>query len=230
MSVRLAAQCRFVPVNSDVRTQRTPMRIEGLIKSWNDERGFGFIEPTQSGQDIFVHVKAFRSRTGRPQVGQYVSFEVEQNPQGKKRAKEVELVQATRTSVRNRSNPAADWGTATLLMIPAFAILYLIVAVLWRVPNTVAGAYAVLSVICFAVYSADKASATSGGWRTSENTLLVVGMFGGWPGGLIAQQFLRHKSVKTSFRTKFWGSVGINICAFVMLSSPLVNAWSRLSI
>jgi len=41
------------------------MRIEGVIKSWNDERGFGFIEPTQGGQEIFVHVKAFRTRAER---------------------------------------------------------------------------------------------------------------------------------------------------------------------
>ena len=35
------------------------MRLDGTIKSWNDERGFGFIEPTQGGPEIFVHIKAF---------------------------------------------------------------------------------------------------------------------------------------------------------------------------
>lgn len=35
------------------------MRFEGLLKTWNDERGFGFIQPLAGGQEIFVHVKAF---------------------------------------------------------------------------------------------------------------------------------------------------------------------------
>ncbi|MCP9850212.1 cold shock domain-containing protein, partial [Cyanobium sp. Morenito 9A2] len=34
------------------------MRLRGNLKSWNDERGFGFIEPAQGGKDIFVHIKA----------------------------------------------------------------------------------------------------------------------------------------------------------------------------
>ena len=65
------------------------MRIEGTVKSWNDDRGFGFIEPLHGGQETFVHIKAFVSRSGRPEVGQRVTFEVEMAPDGKKRAKGV---------------------------------------------------------------------------------------------------------------------------------------------
>ena len=82
------------------------MRLEGTIKSWNDERGFGFIEPVQGGQEIFVHAKAFRVGNGRPQAGQYVSFEIELGPQGKKRAKEVELVRVA--GVRRESRDQRD--------------------------------------------------------------------------------------------------------------------------
>ena len=42
------------------------MRFEGIIKSWNDERGFGFIEPSPGGQEIFVHIKAFKERNIKP--------------------------------------------------------------------------------------------------------------------------------------------------------------------
>lgn len=211
------------------RVPQGAMRIEGLVKSWNDDRGFGFIEPIQGGQEIFVHIKAFRSRSGRPRVGQHVSFEVELTRDGKKRARNVELVRLSRTPARRNSRSAADWGTATLFAIPAFAVLYALVALLWRVPHLVGGAYVVLSIACFAMYAADKAAANSGGWRKSESTLLFIGVLGGWPGGLLAQQFLRHKSVKASFRNAFWGSVAVNVCAFVALSSPVVNAWSHLA-
>ena len=53
------------------------MRIEGTLKSWNDDRGFGFIAPIQSDQEIFVHIKAFGPRRSRPQVNEVLWFEVE---------------------------------------------------------------------------------------------------------------------------------------------------------
>jgi uncharacterized membrane protein YsdA (DUF1294 family)/cold shock CspA family protein len=205
------------------------MRTEGLVKSWNDDRGFGFIEPTHGGQEIFVHIKAFPHRAGRPRVGQYVSFEIEQNKEGKKRAKNVELLRAARSRGPRRFSATSEWGTVSLLAILAFLFLYAFVAVLWRVPNLVAGAYFVLSVACFAAYAADKSASNEGRRRTPESTLLLLGMLGGWPGGLLAQQLLRHKSLKGSFRGPFWCSVVINICVFVILSSPLVNAWSHLA-
>jgi cold shock CspA family protein len=70
------------------------MRFDGKLKTWNDERGFGFVEPVQGGQDIFVHIKSFPTGTGRPAVGLPLSFEVETGPDGKKRAKAVEGVKS----------------------------------------------------------------------------------------------------------------------------------------
>ncbi|MDO9449548.1 MAG: cold shock domain-containing protein [Rugosibacter sp.] len=62
------------------------MRFEGKLKSWHDDRGFGFIEPTLGGQEIFVHIKSFPPGTKRPSVGQVITFEVALNSQGKKQA------------------------------------------------------------------------------------------------------------------------------------------------
>ncbi|MCB2039416.1 MAG: cold shock domain-containing protein, partial [Rhodoferax sp.] len=42
------------------------MRFEGVVKTWNEERAFGFITPAQGGQDVFVHITAFPPRSGRP--------------------------------------------------------------------------------------------------------------------------------------------------------------------
>jgi uncharacterized membrane protein YsdA (DUF1294 family)/cold shock CspA family protein len=196
------------------------MRIDGILKSWNDERGFGFIEPTQGGQEIFVHIKAFEVRTERPQIGQRLTFEVEISPEGKKRAKLVQRVRVTHTSSRRRDSPA-QWGTASYFAIPAFLLLYLFVAMVWRVPNWVAGLYLVTSVVCFVVYVVDKSAAVAGRWRVSEGTLIFLGLVGGWPGAIVAQRVFRHKSNKAEFRSAFWGSVLLNVLAFIALSSPL---------
>ena len=198
------------------------MRIDGTLKSWNDERGFGFIDPTQGGQEIFVHIKAFEVRTERPQVGQRLTFEVEVNPDGKKRAKLVQQVRLTRASSRRRDSPA-QWGTASYFAIPAFLVLYFFVAIVWRVPNWVAGLYLAASVVCFVVYVVDKSAAVAGRWRVSESTLIFLGLVGGWPGAIVAQQVSRHKSNKAAFRSAFWGSVVLNVLAFIALSSPLLS-------
>jgi len=203
-------------------------RFDGVVKSWNEDRAFGFIEPAQGGQEIFVHLTAFPRRDQRPQPNQRVSFEVELNRDGKKRAKNVMLVRPANAIKDRPPRRGAEWGGASLFTVPAFVVLYVVVAVVWRVPNMVAIAYLGLSAVCFVTYAADKYAAKSGGWRTKESTLLLIGLAGGWPGALLAQQFLRHKSVKASFRTAFWGTVVVNVIAFVALSSPQGGAWHLL--
>ena len=165
------------------------------------------------------------ARGGRPSVNQRVSFEVELNCEGKKRAKNVRLVVTAHVAKPRQPDSAVQWGGATLFAVPGFVAFYFILAVVWHVPYMVGGGYLVLSAICFVVYVADKSAARSGGWRTSESTLLLLGLASGWPGALPAQQWLRHKSTKASFRSAFWGTVVINICAFVVLSSPQLGSW-----
>jgi len=194
------------------------MRFEGTLQSWNDDRGFGFITPTLGGQEIFVHVTAFATRSGRPQPGQRVSFEVELNPQGKKRARKVEPIRVAR--VRPQTPSSVQWGTATLFAIPVFLVLYLAAGVFWKAPAWIALVYLALSVFTFLAYWHDKTAATHGERRTPESTLHMLALAGGWPGALLAQQFLRHKSAKAEFRSVFWATAVLNVAAFLFACSP----------
>jgi uncharacterized membrane protein YsdA (DUF1294 family)/cold shock CspA family protein len=198
------------------------MRFQGKIRSWNTERGFGFIQPEQGGQDIFAHITSFKSRAARLSDGQLVSFEVETTQNGKKRAKHVELVRpaARRLVNQPKHKGQAQWGTATLLAIPAFALLYLLVAALWHPSPKVATTYAIFSVCTFGAYALDKSAARNGQYRLSERSLHIVALLGGWPGALIAQQVLRHKTTKPGFREVFWVTVVLNLLGFVVLCSP----------
>jgi uncharacterized membrane protein YsdA (DUF1294 family)/cold shock CspA family protein len=195
------------------------MRFEGKLNTWNDDRGFGFFESTQGGQEIFVHVKAFKSRSGRPQISQLYSFEVELGPQGKKRAKNVELVRAI--PIRTRRESPARWGTATLFALPAFLAFFVAVGILLNPPRWFAGVYLAMSVVAFLTYALDKSAAGKQARRTPESTLHFLALAGGWPGALLAQQFLRHKSIKGEFRSVFWATVILNVLGFVALCSPL---------
>jgi cold shock CspA family protein len=64
----------------------TAMRFEGKLTKWNSERGFGFIAASDSGQDVFVHISAFPRDGSQPVVDELLSFEVEPDGKGKKRA------------------------------------------------------------------------------------------------------------------------------------------------
>ena len=66
------------------------MQFNGTLKKWNAERGFGFIAFTQGGPDVFVHISAF-PRDGRlPAAGDELSFEIEPDRDGRKRAVRVQ--------------------------------------------------------------------------------------------------------------------------------------------
>ena len=201
------------------------MRFEGTLTSWNDDRGFGYIESRQGGEPIFVHVSAWPRGSGRPQLHQSVTFEVELGPKGK-RARDVRLSQVRRAAPppAPRRESSAQWGTATLFAIPAFVALYLVAAVMWKLPLWVAGWYFALSAATFIAYAGDKSAAARGAWRTPESTLHALAAAGGWPGALVAQQFLRHKTTKRSFREVFWATVLLNVLGLVVLASP-IRSW-----
>lgn len=87
------------------------MRFTGKLKTWDDGRGFGFITPSEGGQDIFVHISELpRGRV--PIEGDVLSFEVALNPQGKKKAVKVRpmgvpaVTKAGDTRARARRRPA----------------------------------------------------------------------------------------------------------------------------
>ena len=194
------------------------MRFDGTIKSWNDERGFGFIQPTEGGPDVFVHIKAFNAFPGRPQVNQRVSFQVSPGPEGKRRAVDVVVVEpkrAARAPVgKNRPPPA--WGKGSLFLIPLFAVVLMIGCIKGDTPIWLPLVYLGVSLATIVAYAMDKSAAQRGEWRTPEQTLHLLALFGGWPGALIAQQTLRHKSSKREFRSVFWVTLVLNVAGYFL--------------
>lgn len=195
------------------------MEFEGTLAKWNDDRGFGFIEPTLGGEPIFVHISAFRGIRQRPQVGLCVVFTVEVGEQGKKRAAWATPVSSSRRGVARQPRAAASApGAASLWWIPVFVTLMILGYVLGRPPRWLPLAYLIVSVVTYLVYYFDKRAASAGARRTPESTLHLFALLGGWPGAMLAQQLLRHKSVKPEFRSVFWATVVLNVAGFVALA------------
>lgn len=185
------------------------MRQLGTLKRWNDEKGFGFIEPDAGGRDIFVHIKAFHNRSRRPQTGERLSFEVRETDGKIQAALVVYNGEKTGPSklkiIKNRSRiKAAVVSGLTLALIFTLAILR-------KIPQELILVYSVASLAAFLMYWHDKSAAQKGYWRTTENALLFFGLIGGWPDALAAQHLFRHKSSKKSFQIAFWLTVLLNL-------------------
>jgi uncharacterized membrane protein YsdA (DUF1294 family) len=86
-----------------------------------------------------------------------------------------------------------------------------------------AGYYLLASVACFIAYARDKSAARNGRRRTPERSLLLLGLVGGWPGGWLAQQWLRHKTVKLPFGHWFRLTVVLNLMACGWLAYQLAG-------
>jgi len=199
------------------------MRFSGTLKHWNDERGFGFVEPAQGGQELFVHIKDFPAGTGRPSVGQVLSFDVETGSNGRKRAIRVQYPARARRAAEPRIESPAPWTLPRLLAIPAFMVTYGFVIWRWGFLLPLLLAYVALSLVTFMAYAFDKSAAVAGRWRTPEKTLHLLALAGGWPGALAAQQLLRHKTRKQSFVAVFWVTVLLNVAAFVAWHAGLLH-------
>ncbi|KTD96483.1 MULTISPECIES: DUF1294 domain-containing protein [unclassified Pseudoalteromonas] len=107
----------------------------------------------------------------------------------------------------------------TLIILSLFFIFILWVAHFkWGITIFAPTYITVISAITFIMYAWDKQKAKQSVnkkvSRTSERTLHLLALCGGWPGALIAQQLLRHKSQKKRFITVLWVCILLNIVLY----------------
>ena len=191
------------------------MRFKGTLVEWNDDRGFGFIDPAEGGARVFCHISAFQDRSSRPSAGKVLTYDLARDDRGRQRAQQVRYAGKSPRPAR-KAGSTPHLGRAVAVSGLFFALLAALslggylswLVLLW---------YLAWSGALFLVYGWDKTAAEGGHWRTKEATLNTLAMIGGWPGGWIAQLAFRHKSRKLSFQVLFWLMVAINIAALAWL-------------
>lgn len=193
------------------------MRYQGRITQWKDEQGYGFITPNGSDESVFLHIKAFRRRQPRPAGNEIVTYELAQDPKGRLRAEAAEFVRGTGRQNTVITDSPRPWplGVCSLFFATLIAA-----ALAGKLPMPLLWHYAAASLVAFVAYWIDKSAARAGRWRTQESTLHLLALIGGWPGALMAQWQLRHKSAKRSFQVAFWVTVLLNCSALGLCLTP----------
>ena len=188
------------------------MRSKGKITTWDDSKGFGFIAPFDGSDRIFIHIKAIKNRRRRPTVNDVVTYSIAKDKKGRTRA-----VDAMLAGAKPRKVAAQLSNRPVMIVAWCFLIVVGLSCLFTELPLVVLGVYLVVSMITFIAYAIDKAAAQAGRWRTAEASLHMLALLGGWPGALLAQQTLRHKSKKGPFRVTLWFTVLLNIAGLVWL-------------
>jgi cold shock protein len=61
----------------NTRNPKDELMTEGTVKWFNGQKGFGFIQPSDGGKDVFVHISAVeRAGLSGLAEGQKISFEL----------------------------------------------------------------------------------------------------------------------------------------------------------
>ncbi|MEE4278530.1 MAG: cold shock and DUF1294 domain-containing protein [Halieaceae bacterium] len=191
------------------------MRGKGTLTTWNDEKGFGFIEPFDGGTRLFIHISAFSHRGLRPEKGKVVTYTISADEKGRPRAIEAMLAGVSVPKQRGKRDGVVLANTVAALFMMAVAVGTFST----EGPLVLLPYYVVASIVTFLAYYIDKSAAKRGGRRTAEQTLHVFSLIGGWPGALIARHRFRHKTRKQPFRTMFWLTVVGNVVGLLWLLS-----------
>jgi uncharacterized membrane protein YsdA (DUF1294 family)/cold shock CspA family protein len=184
------------------------MRGKGKLVSWHEEKAFGFILPFDSSTQIFIHKSAFSNKVRSPELNDIITYSISTDKQGRLCAAE-----ATFSGEKLVPKQVIKMNKISQYFALGFLLLLVVASMFSNFPLLILIIYTLLSLLTYGFYAWDKSSAREGSWRTSESTLHLLALAGGWPGAAFAQQRLRHKSQKRAFRIVFWLTVIANIAA-----------------
>ncbi|MBH8573710.1 cold shock and DUF1294 domain-containing protein [Nostocaceae cyanobacterium CENA369] len=197
-----------------------PSLRSGKLVKWKDDRGFGFIQPVDGSQEVFLHISELKGAVRRPQENDTIYYYSVADSNGKVRACNAFIQGARNKSISssvslssNAKSSAAPTSNFPVVEVLLLSILPLFGAVhfTWTTRNPLPLIlYPTMSLVTYALYADDKSRAKRKEWRTPEQTLHLCELAGGWLGGFIAQRILHHKSQKKSYQSVFWAIVIIH--------------------
>jgi uncharacterized membrane protein YsdA (DUF1294 family)/cold shock CspA family protein len=189
--------------------------FRGKLISWKDDKGFGFIQPEDGSKEIFLHISALDA-TRRPKSGDIIYYDLAPGQRGKVQAvnariEGVPFATPEPSPSSSTTHSAKIFGWLAVSGAFLFCFISAMYHPMFGINALFVAAYTVLNLLTFAMYWIDKDAAMRQRWRIPEMTLHGLEFLGGWFGGFIAQQVLRHKTVKASYQFLFWSIVTLHV-------------------
>jgi cold shock CspA family protein len=105
--------------------------LTGVLKTWKEDRGFGFISPDNGSRDVFIHISALGETIRRPIPGDIVHYQLVRDRNGKFRAinASIEDVSALNkvTNAKLKSKPIFTW-----VMVASIFLLVIIIVLVFK--------------------------------------------------------------------------------------------------
>jgi len=98
---------------------------KGFLKTWKDDRGFGFIKPEDGSDDVFIHISALSGFVRRPYRGDTIYYQIEHGEDGKSKAVNARIEGVETYSDETTQGRKWLWVVAVILgLVSAAAAAY----------------------------------------------------------------------------------------------------------
>ncbi|MDB9494499.1 cold shock domain-containing protein [Spirulina major CS-329] len=104
-----------------------PVLKKGKLKTWKDDRGFGFIKPDNGGNEVFLHITVMKRASRRPKPGDTILYESATEADGKVRATRASIQGAAPQPLPTQRKNGKRVGVGMAMGIGILAALVLMV-------------------------------------------------------------------------------------------------------
>ena len=87
---------------------------KGVLKTWKDDRGCGFIQPDNGDKDIVIHISSLKGRARRPLRGDVIVYRVAREADGKLKAVDANIEGVAQAAP---SKPVKFWRWLVALLL-----------------------------------------------------------------------------------------------------------------
>lgn len=204
------------------------MQQTGRLATWNDERGFGFID-CEDGDRVFVHIKSIARIATRPRIGDRLRFDLGPGRDGRPSAINVRVEganpvdpRAARRGLPRSAQRLTGRRLVRLLLAAVLAAALVAAAKTGQLPAWFGWIYLGMGLVSGFAYLVDKRRAEADAWRVPESSLHTLDLVFGVAGGLVAQAAFNHKVSKPPFAAMTLLITALHVMAIMALATGVV--------
>lgn len=102
----------------------TKTENKGVLKTWKDDRGFGFIKPDDDSDDLFIHISALEGTSRRPYRGDVIFYQVEHGNDGKSKAVNARIEGVEINPIEQGGSKKWIWISIVVIALVAAAVYF----------------------------------------------------------------------------------------------------------